>query len=112
MTPEELAEQLKIEVADVLSLIEEGKLRAIRIGTWPFHGLPSEVAFPDGTRWCLTRTGRAKFRVPFYRVRCRHLGECNIQSSSPSTSWLQCCDDSMTRKFLSAANSMIPGAEA
>ena len=87
LTPEELAEQLKIDVADVMSLIEEGKLRAIRIGNsirireaeveklqvtcaavptatddLPVSP-PSNNIPPNGSRWCLTRTGRAKFRV-------------------------------------------------
>jgi excisionase family DNA binding protein len=88
LTPEELAELLKIEVKDVMSLIEQGKLRAIRIGNnirireaeveklqttcaaVPADGddLPAsppsdQEALPDGSRWCATRTGRAKFRV-------------------------------------------------
>lgn len=89
LTPEELAEQLKIEVADVMSLIEQGKLRAMRIGdhirireaevenlqttcaavpTAKKDDLPvspplDTKTLPDGSRWCLTRTGRAKFRV-------------------------------------------------
>lgn len=88
LTPEELAEQLKIEVEDVMSLIEQGKLRAIRIGNsirireaeveklqvtcaavpaamdaQPASPISDIEALPDGSRWCLTRTGRAKFRV-------------------------------------------------
>jgi excisionase family DNA binding protein len=88
LTPEELAGQLKIEVEDVMSLIEEGKLAAIRIGksirireqeveklqitcaavpsaTAPLPGSPpsAKEVLMDGSRWCLTRTGRAKFRV-------------------------------------------------
>jgi excisionase family DNA binding protein len=88
LTPEQLAEQLQIEVEDVVSLIEQGKLRAIRIGDnirireaelenlqitcaavpAPADRLPvlsplDKETLPEGTRWCLTRTGRAKFRV-------------------------------------------------
>jgi excisionase family DNA binding protein len=87
LTPEQLAEQLQVEVQEVLTLIEHGKLRAIRIGnnirireaevenlhtTIPAAAnaenglatsLPSDEPLPDGSRWCLTRTGRAKFRV-------------------------------------------------
>ncbi len=87
-TPEELAQQLKIEVEDLMSLIGEGKLQAIRIGNSiripqtevekmhitcaavpiikhaPLVPLESEAeALPEGSRWCLTRTGRARFRV-------------------------------------------------
>ena len=32
LTPEETAQQLKVEVTEIMSLIEQGKLRAIRIG--------------------------------------------------------------------------------
>jgi excisionase family DNA binding protein len=88
LTPEELAQQLKIEVGDVMSLIEQGTLRAIRIGSSirireeeveklqiTCAAVPSAIAplpssppldndaLTDGSRWCLTRTGRAKFRV-------------------------------------------------
>ena len=88
LTPEELAEQLKIDIDDVLSLIEQGKLRAIRIGhsirireaevealqvtcaAVPEAGDERSVLIssdkeilPAGSRWCLTRTRKAKFRV-------------------------------------------------
>jgi excisionase family DNA binding protein len=32
LTPEEIAQQLKFEATDIMSLIEQGKLRAIRVG--------------------------------------------------------------------------------
>lgn len=88
LTPEELAQQLKIEVEDIMSLIEQGKLGAIRIGNRirireteveKLHITCAAVpiaknamtvspdaekeVLPNGSRWCLTRTGRAKFRV-------------------------------------------------
>jgi len=85
LTPEELAEQLKVEVGEILLLIDQGKLRALRIGSHirireeevemlqeicaavPSAGpsTPSgdNVISPDGSRWCYTRTRRAKFRV-------------------------------------------------
>jgi excisionase family DNA binding protein len=88
LTPEELAQQLKIEVEDVMSLIEEGTLPAIRIGNnirirdeevdkldvtcaavpnpnppRPSSALSAKEVRTDGSRWCLTRTGRTKFRV-------------------------------------------------
>lgn len=84
-TVEELAERLKVEVGDVMSLIEQGKLRALRIGSKiripeeevenlhvtcaavpglaPPTPSNNKVTAPDDSRWCLTRTGRAKFRV-------------------------------------------------
>jgi len=33
LTPEETAQQLKVDVTEIMALIEEGKLRAIRIGS-------------------------------------------------------------------------------
>jgi len=86
LTPEETAQQLKVEVPEILSLIEQGKLRAIRIGnniripekelerlpvtcaatstaTDDLPHSPDAEASQDDSRWCLTRTGRAKFRV-------------------------------------------------
>jgi excisionase family DNA binding protein len=86
-TPGELANGLKVKVDDVMALIAEGRLHAIRIGTTirvpeseidkflssppPMPQAPmnqsdttnSRDLLPDGVRWCLTRTGRAKFRV-------------------------------------------------
>jgi len=89
LTPEELAADLKVDVDDIMSLIERGKLRAIRIGnSVRIHAADVEklqvtcAAVPaatdatpvllhseekavlsDGSRWCLTRTGRSRFRV-------------------------------------------------
>ena len=87
-TPEELAQQLKVELEDLMSLIAQGKLRALRIGnsiripetevekmhvtcavvpTADDSGLVSSdienEALPIGSRLCPTRTGRVKFRV-------------------------------------------------
>src|SRR5580704_6070000 len=86
-TPEELAKQLKVEVADVMALIAEGRLLALQIGKSiripekeiekmldTCAAVPRSEAkrpqqsdenteLPNGSRWCLTRTGRAKFRV-------------------------------------------------
>ncbi len=84
LTPEEAAQILKVEVAGVISLVNDGKLRVIRIGgairipeselerlylTSPAVASSaadvadkSDVAFVDGTRWCLTRQG-VRFRV-------------------------------------------------
>jgi len=85
LTPEELAEQLKVEVGEILLLIDQGKLRALRIGdririreeevdklqetcaavpcVAAAPPLADNMVFPDGSRWCSTRTGRARFRV-------------------------------------------------
>ena len=87
LTPEEIAKHLKVEVAEVTSLVEQGKLKAIRIGssiripeteierllvTCAAAPAAPEVAgsppiaieaLPAGSRWCFTRTGRARFRV-------------------------------------------------
>ena len=85
VTPEELAEQLKVEVGEILSLIDQGKLRALRIGDHiriqeedvdrlqetcaavprvdQSPPLGDNRVFPDGSRWVFTRTRRAKFRV-------------------------------------------------
>jgi excisionase family DNA binding protein len=82
LTPEEAAQQLKVEVKEIMSLIEEGKLRAISIGTHtripeaemenllvtsaagptPPTSLTKKV-LPDLSRLVPTRTGRATFRV-------------------------------------------------
>jgi excisionase family DNA binding protein len=85
LTPEELAQHLKVELTDVMSLIEQGKLRALRIGK-SIRIQETEVeklhlscaAVPTVTdarlasdpvtkglaeRFCFTRTGRAKFGV-------------------------------------------------
>ena len=86
LTPEETAQQLKVEVPEILALIEEGKLRAIRIGSniripepelerLPLTysagpapagdelDLPSLDTPPENTRLVPTRTGRARVRV-------------------------------------------------
>jgi excisionase family DNA binding protein len=88
LTPEEIAQQLKVGISEVMSLIEQKKLRAILIGnsiripevelerlldtcaavpeaTDDLGTSPTIAteALPDGMRWCFTRTGRAKFRV-------------------------------------------------
>jgi excisionase family DNA binding protein len=87
LTPEEIAQKLKVEVAEIMSLVEQGKLKAIRIGssirvpeielermlvTCPAVDATEDLevspateteALTDGSRWCLTRTGRARFRV-------------------------------------------------
>lgn len=87
-TPEELAEQLKVAAADVMALINEGRLQAIRIGgtfripeeeiekmivtcaavprveeARPELAVNAVEALPEGSRWCPTRTRRAKFKV-------------------------------------------------
>ena len=85
VTPEELAEQLKVGVGEILSIIDQGKLPALRIGDHirireedvdklqdtcaavPRVGqapsLDDDRVFPDGSRWVFTRTRRARFRV-------------------------------------------------
>jgi len=78
LSPEEAAQHLKGETSEILSLVKEGKLRAIRIGSniripemelerllvpcAAREGQLAAEALPDGSRWCLTRTG-TKFRV-------------------------------------------------
>jgi excisionase family DNA binding protein len=84
LTPEETAQQLKVDVTEILSLIEQGKLGAIRVGaniripepeleklpitcaagpTGMDAAAPTAEMPPGNSRWCHTRTGRAKFRV-------------------------------------------------
>jgi excisionase family DNA binding protein len=84
LTLEETAEQLKVEVAEIMTLIEQGKLRAIRIGnniripeqeveklltTSPAGPNPKTVSASPlaeallDIRLMLTRSGRAEFRV-------------------------------------------------
>jgi len=87
LTPEEVAQHLKVEVKDIVSLVEQGKLRAIRIqgslrireteidrleeSCAAIAPTDDQVASEDpmpktliaNSRWCFTRTGRAKFRV-------------------------------------------------
>jgi excisionase family DNA binding protein len=87
LTPEEAAAVLKVQPADVLDLINERKLAAIRIGdairipeaellrlqttspavpptepATPSAKAEADGPLPDGSRWCLTRQG-ARFRV-------------------------------------------------
>jgi excisionase family DNA binding protein len=85
LTPEETAQQLKVEATEIMSLIEQGKLRAIRIGnnirvpeqeveklliTSAAGPNSKDVSasvltetLPDNSRLMRTRTGRATFRV-------------------------------------------------
>jgi excisionase family DNA binding protein len=82
LTPEETAQQLKVEVREIVELIEQGKLRAISIGrnvripeselekllvTSAAGPTPSPSGAPEtlpgNSRLVSTRTGRAKFRV-------------------------------------------------
>jgi excisionase family DNA binding protein len=78
LTPEETAEQLKVALSEIMALIDQGRLRALRIGEnlrIPELELErlaetcaasprasSGEALPGDSRWCLTRTGK-KFRV-------------------------------------------------
>src|SRR5260221_3440264 len=86
LKPDEVAQQLDVDVTEILSLIKQGKLRAIRIGdsiripetelerlpvtcaagpTTPDDPPDSPAAtetLPDNSRWCHTRKG-VKFRV-------------------------------------------------
>jgi len=85
LTLEETAQQLKVEVKEIMPLIEQGKLRAIRIGNNiripeqevekllitsaaspnPTDASPSRLTeiLPGNSRLMRTRTGRATFRV-------------------------------------------------
>jgi excisionase family DNA binding protein len=82
LTPEEAAQQLKVEATEIIELIEQGKLRAISIGsniripeselekllvTSAAGPTPSASGatetLPNNSRLVPTRTGRAKFRV-------------------------------------------------
>jgi excisionase family DNA binding protein len=85
LTPEEAAEILKVEASEITSLVEEGKLRAIRIGesiripeqelenllvtsaagpvVEPRSEPPNDAVPGDKSRLIPTRTGRATFRV-------------------------------------------------
>jgi excisionase family DNA binding protein len=86
LTPEETAQHLKVETAEIVSLVEQGKLRAVRIGKSiripeseleklsvtcaavpPAAGVTASSItsgpLSDESRWCPTRTGRARFRV-------------------------------------------------
>jgi excisionase family DNA binding protein len=85
LTLEETAEQLKVEVTEIMLLIEQGKLRAIRIGNniripetevekllftsaagptrTDVPASPATETLPDNSRLIPTRTGRATFRV-------------------------------------------------
>ena len=82
LTPEETAQQLKVEVTEILQLIEQGKLRAVSIGSNiripepeldkllltsaagpapPASGATETL--PSNSRLIPTRTRRATFRV-------------------------------------------------
>lgn len=82
LTPEETAQQLKVEVAEIMALIDKGKLRAISIGnniripeselekllvTSAAGPTPSASGaterLPDNSRLVLMRSGRTTFRV-------------------------------------------------
>jgi excisionase family DNA binding protein len=85
LTPEETAQQLKVDLAEIMPLIEAGKLRAIRIGNSiripepelekllltssampspaDLLASPATETIPDNSRLVRTRTGRATFRV-------------------------------------------------
>jgi excisionase family DNA binding protein len=85
LTPEELAQQLRVDVTEIMALIEQGRLGAIRIGNnirIPESALekllvtsaagptpkdvsdsPVTVTDEGNTRLVPTRTGRASFRV-------------------------------------------------
>lgn len=87
LTPTEAAELLKVDEEDLMSLVREGKLRAIQVGphvriraaelerletTSPAGPSPTRIEIdesgpageaPEGVRWVSTRTGRARFRV-------------------------------------------------
>jgi excisionase family DNA binding protein len=85
LTPEETAQHLKVEPAEIVSLVEQGKLRAARIGNSiripeselenlavTCAAVPTAIDVPasietpeplaDNSRWCETLTGK-KFRV-------------------------------------------------
>jgi len=78
LTPEETAQQLQVDVKDVISLIDEGKLRAISIGnniripepelerllvTSAAGPVRTDATADGNSRLVRTRTGRATFRV-------------------------------------------------
>src|SRR5580700_6565921 len=82
LTPQETAQHLKVEVTEILALIEQGKLGAIRIGSniripepelekllvtsaaGPTPAAPGATEIlPDNSRLVLTRTGRTTFRM-------------------------------------------------
>src|ERR1700688_1637130 len=85
LTPEETAQYLKVETAEIVSLVEQGKLRAVRIGdsiriseseleklAVTCAAVPTAMdvlastttsePLADNSRWCPTRTGK-RFRV-------------------------------------------------
>jgi excisionase family DNA binding protein len=85
LTPEEAAQQLKVEVGEILSLVQQGKLKAVRIGSSiripeaeferlpvtcaavpaPHHLVPApsgDPELPAGARRCPLRK-RGNFRV-------------------------------------------------
>jgi excisionase family DNA binding protein len=82
LTPEQTAQSLNVDVAEIMALIEQGKLRAMRIGdkiripepeietllltsaAGPAHmDSPARANSLDASRLVATRSGRAKFRV-------------------------------------------------
>ena len=85
LTPEETAQQLRVDVTEIMPLIEQGKLRAIRIGNniripepevekllitssagpspTDLLASPATETLPDNSRLVPTRTGRTTFRV-------------------------------------------------
>ena len=85
LTPEETAQLFKVEATEIMQLIEQGKLRAIRIGNniripelevekllttsaagpspEDISSAPLAETLLDSSRLVRTRTGRATFRV-------------------------------------------------
>ncbi len=133
LTPEEIAQQLKVGLVEITSLVEQGKLKAIRIGSsiripetelerllvtcaavatddsadLPIHA--TEI-LPEGSRWCFTRTKRARFRVSGSVAEgadvCR--AECSIQSSFLDSLWRRRWQTFAIRRFPWAASSTMP----
>ena len=70
LTPEEVALQLKVEVGEIMSIVEHGKLKAIRIGSniripeTELERLPENYqAVPQALGFGRPAVARAKFRV-------------------------------------------------
>ena len=82
LTVEEAAQHLRVEEKEVMNLITDGRMKAIKIGDsvripeTEFESLLTTCAIEssrneetavqaltDGTRWVPTRTGRSRFRV-------------------------------------------------
>jgi excisionase family DNA binding protein len=76
LKPEELAQHLKVEVMEILSLIEQGKLRAIRIGDSiripeaELERLPVTCAAGPTATESLPDGSIAKFAIQTYKSRC------------------------------------------